>query len=222
MSRVSSAKIDLGAVARCYPLLALRLLNAVIAALLSFLLPSAALANPSYRSKLAEGRVTELSAHAMPINELSTKAVLHRLAGDDLKAFLGFTPKILISHSLKGGAFAIGRNKIVLQEGLAKFVRNEGELAFVIAHELSHHLLGHTHSNLEHFLGGTSASLDRSTIESELAADELALKLTTAAGYQPDAGHRLLSRIAPTLANNIRQELDLRIASLEQQNAALQ
>lgn len=73
--------------------------------------------------------------------------------------------------------------------GLIEFVRNDDELALVIAHELAHNILGHR-ERLD--AAGVSRGLlagfgkNRTRIrEAELEADRLALYLMARAGYDP-------------------------------------
>lgn len=65
-----------------------------------------------------------------------------------------------------------GRETIVITRPLVLRLRNEGELAFILGHELSHILLDHAQS-----------SDDRADLE--LAADAHALGLIARAGYDP-------------------------------------
>lgn len=69
-----------------------------------------------------------------------------------------------------------GGGYIVLSKGLMRRLQNEGELAFVIAHELSHQILGHSIS--EHMEPEDSQ-------EFELEADRHAVAMIAVAGYDP-------------------------------------
>jgi predicted Zn-dependent protease len=60
----------------------------------------------------------------------------------------------------------------------------EDEIAFVIAHELSHFLL--KHEILYAYYSGSGRSLDEVVIETEREADELAMRLILNAGYDID------------------------------------
>ena len=77
------------------------------------------------------------------------------------------------------------RSKVKLGEGMVSFVRTDTELALVVAHELSHIILGHTGA----FLGRGSARL-------ESDADYLGLYLVAGAGYHPNQALGLFSRMA--------------------------
>ena len=69
-----------------------------------------------------------------------------------------------------------GTGYVVLSRGLMRRLRNEGELAFVLAHELSHQILGHS-------LSPDLSSDDRR--ELELEADRHAVAMIAVAGYDP-------------------------------------
>lgn len=122
--------------------------------------------------------------------------ILHRLVGDDLNAFAGFTPRILVAERAVPNAFARAPHTIVLTTGLLDVVGSEDELAFVLAHELGHLLLGHVQSGAE---GPQSARLlgmnSRRPIDLELEADAFSLKMLAESGYSPASGRVLLERL---------------------------
>jgi hypothetical protein len=63
-------------------------------------------------------------------------------------------------------------------------LKREDELAFVLAHELSHFLL--KHEIMYEYLRATKRSLDSFTIAAEREADELAMRMIINAGYDID------------------------------------
>lgn len=78
-------------------------------------------------------------------------------------------------------AYSPGPGHIVLSRGMFRRLKNEAELAFVIAHELAHHVLGHhaaIHSPTE-----PVASSVRTALEEE--ADAFAVALLAVSGYDP-------------------------------------
>jgi len=77
------------------------------------------------------------------------------------------------------------RSKVKVGEGMVRFVRTDTELALVIAHELSHIILGHTGA----FFGRGSARYEND-------ADYLGLYLVANAGYDPDQALGLFPRMA--------------------------
>lgn len=79
------------------------------------------------------------------------------------------------------------RSKVKVSEGMVRFVRTDTELALVVAHELSHIILGHTGA----FFGRGSARIEND-------ADYLGLYLVARAGFQPDQALGLFPRMAAT------------------------
>lgn len=77
------------------------------------------------------------------------------------------------------------RSKVKVGEGMVRFVRSDTELAFVVAHELSHIILNHTGA----FVGHGSARLEND-------ADYLGIYLVAGAGYPPYQALGLFSRMA--------------------------
>lgn len=88
------------------------------------------------------------------------------------------------------------RSKVKIGEGMVRFVRTDAELALVVAHELSHIILGHTGA----FFGRGSAKLEED-------ADYLGLYLAASAGYQADQALDLFPRLAaafPGIADGVQ------------------
>jgi predicted Zn-dependent protease len=92
-------------------------------------------------------------------------------------------------------AFAVGGGHFIFSDGLIALVRNESELAAVLAHEISHQSLGH-------FCRGTSTAaerIDRGTVvqhydlQTEIDADREAVDLLFTAGYHPGALESVLN-----------------------------
>jgi len=113
-----------------------------------------------------------------------------------------------------------GKPYIVFSVGLLNTARNEDELAFVLGHELAHHLAGHlqrqaTSSQLGAILAGGVAAMmggSNQTVEAvtrigadvgarayskshELEADKLGTLLALDAGYDPFKGAQFFTRI---------------------------
>lgn len=72
--------------------------------------------------------------------------------------------------------------------GVLNDARDDSELAFVIAHELAHNIMGHP-ALLK--AQGRSAGRVRAT---EIEADKMAIRLMRGAGYDPDAAARFWAR----------------------------
>lgn len=110
------------------------------------------------------------------------KGQLHRV---DLKGEPGCGGRLSLSHSSTLNAWADGKH-IVLTTAMTKFVRSNDEIAFVIAHEMAHNILGHSHgANKTQGIFGILKSGFRSV---EMDADNYAVRLMSQAGFRPDAG----------------------------------
>jgi len=118
-------------------------------------------------------------------------AALRALGGDDLIASFGYVPKVKVIKSPAPNAFSLADGTILISSAMLNLVANQSELSFVIAHEISHKLLGHLRSE-QAFLG-TGAS-EKVLEQNELAADRLALKLFNAAKYELNAPGNVLRR----------------------------
>lgn len=94
-------------------------------------------------------------------------------------------------------------DQIIVTTGLLAFTSDESELAFVLAHEMAHHLLGHP--------GGITSR------GAESEADLLGLELMRAAGYDTTGSLAFLLRLAAEAhVPADRSELVVRLAVLEQ------
>lgn len=77
------------------------------------------------------------------------------------------------------------RETVVVSEELRRALLNSSEAAFVVAHELSHILLGH----------GKGWRTREAEVSAEFEADELALDLLRRAGHGLEGGQELLGRL---------------------------
>lgn len=119
--------------------------------------------------------------------------------------------KILISRNGLSNAVSYAEGTIIVHLGLLSRIRSEGELAFILAHEMAHYHLGHHLQNVNEFTnkGEMSQIVSRlkkipsgkmtmedlqyvqswfnymfmNSREQELEADSLALEMVKAAGY---------------------------------------
>lgn len=89
---------------------------------------------------------------------------------------------IILLRSTRPVAFAPGRRSVLVSAGLIRLLNSEAELAFVLAHEIAHHELGHT---LQY--SASDAATAELRPELELAADRFAVATMAAAGYDPRA-----------------------------------
>jgi Zn-dependent protease with chaperone function len=137
-------------------------------------------------------------------------------------------------------ALSDGSN-IVLTTGLLGFVRSPDQLAWVIAHEVGHHVLEHAETAklqimLNRFLASTVGEkpIDIRQIDLERQADIFAADLMTRAGFDLREVPRLLGWMqvlqAPTAENNLNrshptnqerlQALDRMIADLDARSSS--
>lgn len=97
-------------------------------------------------------------------------------------------PDFLVARNLEPMAFALGGERFVISDGLVALVRDESQLAAVLAHELSHQYLGHFCSSsggAEKIpMGGIIQHLD---LRLEMEADRSAVDILYSAGFDPGA-----------------------------------
>lgn len=80
---------------------------------------------------------------------------------------------------------------------LVDFARSDDELAFIIAHELSHNILHHADRTRGHSPLLASVGIGAGVIKSaEIEADKLGVSLLRRAGYDPHGGESLLVRLS--------------------------
>ncbi|MCB0324195.1 MAG: M48 family metalloprotease [Bdellovibrionales bacterium] len=91
--------------------------------------------------------------------------------------------QVFVMREATPNAFSLGAGAVVVTSGMLLETRSEAELAAVIAHEMAHQLLGHTTSALEK-QRQTGAPAATFSLEDELAADRLGLKLLFVGRYQ--------------------------------------
>ena len=123
------------------------------------------------------------------------KLTLTRLAGDDLRAYLGFSPGIELIGIENSAAFMVN-DRVFISCGLLDTLRSEDELAFVLAHELSHASLGHQSSALTGRSNYNTAELIIRATQNEIAADRSALTMISNSGFNRLAPRKLLERIS--------------------------
>ena len=148
-----------------------------------------------------EGALNKLDCHLKALNtplsvqncwEKVGKQILHDLAGDDLEASLGITPKIRIVFSMQPNAYALKSGTIILTSGLLDLLETRTELAFILAHETAHIVLGHSDRN--HALSGSNRAFNIG-LENEHAADQYAWNMLSQRGLSPIVSVPLLERL---------------------------
>ena len=96
---------------------------------------------------------------------------------------------IALVRSNSSNAWTDGRRVIVTTQ-MMRLARDDDELAFVVAHEMAHNMLGHTQRASRSIFG-----LGGGAKRQELAADYDAVWLMAAAGYKPEGGTSFLRTI---------------------------
>ncbi len=133
----------------------------------------------------------------------SINQIIYTLAGDNPTAYLGFAPKIVLTNAALPEAFVDTDQSIHLSIKLLNMLHSKDELAYVVAHELSHLVLKHANANT---LLQRRDSIFYESIKEEIQADLLAIKLIKAVGFNPDSAQAVLNRLADTL---VADQIDL-------------
>ena len=146
-------------------------------------------------------------------------SIFHDIAGDDYYAFFGFAPNLKVVSTPVPNAFAVGSNEVVVSSSLLDLLESKSEYAFILAHELAHVLLGHSHQD-----DRVEEPLDalRRHIKQEFEADMLAFKLLSNTDFEPQAALNVLSRLGkfrheeglPTLSA-LYPSIQARISAIE-------
>lgn len=97
--------------------------------------------------------------------------------------------KLLVLDIDSENAFFAGDNVILLTKGLLRNLQNEAELAAIVAHEMSHSLLGHVLQSPRPPDGHTNAPQYYFSIGNEIAADVMSTHILELAAY--DISHAL-------------------------------
>lgn len=98
----------------------------------------------------------------------------------------GAPPRVVILTTLDPVAVSPGNGAIIVSRGLLLRLSTEAELAFIIAHELAHEMLGHTE---------VSDRSPESRRALEFAADRFGLGLMAVAGYDPRPAVQALAEL---------------------------
>ncbi len=103
-----------------------------------------------------------------------------------------------LARSDQRNAYADGRH-VFTTTGLLSTVRNDDELAFIIAHEMAHNILHHAvvmrGGNVRHGIRRTLGRSGRIIRETERQADTLGGTLMLDAGFDPVRGAAILARL---------------------------
>ena len=114
-----------------------------------------------------------------------------------MRAQQGCGGKLVLSDSSTLNAFADGRH-VVVTNGMSRLARNTEEIAFVIAHEMAHNILGHSsEADKRGFFGFLQIRRE------EIEADRYAVRLLANAGYNPAGGIAFLRHARKRLWWNV-------------------
>lgn len=126
-----------------------------------------------------------------------------------------------VARNLAPSAFAAGDGYVVLTDGLVAFVRDESQLAAVLAHEMAHVLLGHFcrpgRPGGKDYQVGTLVQHYDAAAEEE--ADIKAVQILQRAGFDPGAMASLLWCLADSTPS-FRNQLNRRLQALERRALA--
>lgn len=111
----------------------------------------------------------------------------------------GCPPRIRLARSAQKDAFIL-RGQVIVTTATLALAANDDELAFVIAHEMAHIILGHTRMLNEAGVPrrGATRGMGRNgklVRQTEREADQLGGRIMIAAGYDPGHGALILPRL---------------------------
>jgi beta-barrel assembly-enhancing protease len=107
----------------------------------------------------------------------------------------GCASRVVVIPSRKADAGADGTT-VRIRSAIVDNTANDDELAFIIAHEMAHNILGHP--QMLEKQGRRRARV----LATEIEADQLGLKLMKAAGYDPHAAARFWTRFGSRNASD--------------------
>lgn len=152
----------------------------------------------------------ELATFLSALAQIGNRAVLDlAIERDDQPIHLRLTGRAMCrgTATLVPGttvsASAVGET-IVIHAGLERLLRDDAELAFAVAHEAAHLVLGHTAPEQR---AAISDPVRRRELEQ--AADATALRLMWRAGYPPAAAASAWPKIADASRAPLRRLLDI-------------
>lgn len=156
--------------------------------------------------------------------ERSTVALTVLRGGTTITARVAFLPacpsRVHLARSGQRNAYADGRH-VFLTTGLVSQLKDQDELAFVIAHEMAHNILGHAAimrgRAVRGGIGRALGSSGRIVRATEDAADTLGGELMLDAGFDPVAGSELLRRFGGAGVDlfGTHASADARIAAMQ-------
>jgi len=119
-----------------------------------------------------------------------------------LEEIAGRRPPIVVTPDLKKDACVLPNGNIIITTGLVKSCPTDDELAFIIAHELSHIVAGDFENSGTPSLIGSKGIPDSEL--REIKADFSAVHYMKNAGYDPRASIRVLAGLGDESALKLR------------------
>lgn len=118
--------------------------------------------------------------------------------------------RFMLVRDLSVNAYSIGNGRVYLTDGTFDFVKNEAELAAIIAHELAHQLLGHFCSldsdPSENRIGSFVQVIDNNK---EMEADALAIEILHKANFPPRAMYDIVKRLPASSQDSVYKQTRL-------------
>ncbi len=123
------------------------------------------------------------------------------------KDFRSYPWQVFVIRNPSPNAFSLGAGAIVLTTGLLAEIHSEAELASIISHEMSHHILGHTTQAISRMRLSTAQAPEFTfSLNDEVDADTLGLKLLFVARYDPRHATQALTIPYRPLRENVSHE----------------
>ncbi|MEO7241179.1 MAG: M48 family metallopeptidase, partial [Sphingomicrobium sp.] len=110
---------------------------------------------------------------------------------------LGCGGDLLLSDSRERNAWSDGSH-VVVTTAMMRLARSDDELAFVVAHEMAHNILGHSSSSKRGIFGVRLGGK-----REEVAADYMAVWMMTEGGYKAEGGLSFLRTVRRRLWWNV-------------------
>ena len=119
-------------------------------------------------------------------------------ASSRLEPVTGLRPEIIIKEDDAQSAFVLPNGTVVISSGLLASAGSDDEVAFVIAHEISH-IIARDQMGPAAKLTGLSDPTSLQLVE--IRADASAVSFMKKAGYSPEASVSILNRLSLRGAN---------------------
>ena len=95
--------------------------------------------------------------------------------------------QVYVLDTSQRNAFSIGDGTIILTRGLIMSLKTDSEIASIVAHEMSHQIIGDTRKALDESISGKKPQAFFFSLEEEIEADKLTLSILHNANYIANA-----------------------------------